>query len=112
MNLVAPLDGETLNSANVEVGVAISSFIVDHEAFEGANQDGHGHWKMFLNAAFVQASYESQIVLKPLPRGTHNLRVVLANNDHSLVNPVVEAGFVINKVSGAKVTANELELDY
>ncbi len=62
--------------------------------------------------AFAQASYESQIVLKPLPRGTHNIRVVLASNDHSLVNPVVEAGVVVNIVSSAEVTANELELDY
>ena len=101
-----------MNSTNVGVSVANSGFIVDHGAFVGAKQDGHGHWHTFLNDASVKASYESQIVLKALPRGTHNLRVVLANNDHSLANHVVEAGVVVNIVSGAEVMANELELDY
>ena len=72
------------------VTVEITGFALDGAAIGKANQDGVGHYRVYLNDAsgdaFLAESAEKQAKVRiphDLADGSHELRVVLYNNDRT-----------------------------
>ena len=91
--------------------VAPSNFTFDASAVNKPNQPGVGHWQVYVDtidpAKPFSQSYVTfgatptvhvtlaQLARKGVTTGTHTLYVVLANNNHRLVHPLVAASTVI-----------------
>ena len=104
IEIIAPGPMENISGGSVEVTVAVTDFIMDSNAIGSYAVSGTGHWHLYLNGELVSPSATDSYFLEPIRPGSHHLRVSLANNDHSPLNPPVEDSVVINVASGDTVS--------
>lgn len=98
IRILSPQDGALINSSSVEVRVEIQDFTLDPDHVGGANEPGFGHWHLYLDGiyqGFVTGTEGFDATLTELEPGPHEIRVELANNDHSPL-PFAEASDVVN----------------
>ena len=96
IGIVSPEPGASLPFGEARVSVDTSGFIIDPGAIGMAAIHGRGHWHLYVDGVFVSANAVSEVKLERLPPGPHHLRVSLANNDHSPLNPAVEDSVTID----------------
>ena len=94
--IISPTEGDTLDGNAIEVRVAIANFVVDPEAVGLAQVPGRGHWHLYLDGEFVRFGTEELLLLTNVPTGRHQVRVSLANNDHSPLSPPVEQKLIFD----------------
>ncbi len=82
----------------ITVSVTATGFELDPERIGAANEAGVGHYRVYLDGAtgddyLAESAGSSTTVVLPQDTtdGTHDLRVVLHNNDRSVLVPAVEA---------------------
>ena len=111
IGIIKPQPGASFSAESIDVQVSIEGLTVDPYAIGKAAVPGSGHWHIYLDGAFINASAVGTVTLDPLPLGPHHLRVSLANNDHSPLSPPVEDSLVID-VMGEAVEEDELAVSY
>lgn len=98
IHIVSPQDRALINSSSVEVHVDVVDFSLDPDRVGGSNEPGFGHWHLFLDGVyqnFVTGTEGFAATLTELEPGPHEIRVELANNDHTAL-PFEEASDVVN----------------
>ena len=82
----------------ITVSVTVTGFELDSERIGAANEAGVGHYRVYLDGATGDeylaesaGSYTTIVLPQDTTDGTHDLRVVLHNNDRSVLVPAVEA---------------------
>lgn len=89
IKIVSPANGETLLDGNVKIEVNVLNFQLA-EMFGKGNTLGTGHIHYIIDggAPIPSASTNMQVNLTP---GEHTVKVELHQNDHSPLDPPVEA---------------------
>ncbi len=92
---VQPNDAITLT-------ISVTDFRLDADNIGAANQDNVGHFRVYLDAASgddylaVGADTTAKVIIPAdISDGSHDLRVVLHNNDKSPLQPAVEASALL-----------------
>lgn len=111
IGIINPQPGASFSAESIDVQVGIEGLTVNPYAIGKAAVPGSGHWHIYLDGAFINASAVGTVTLDPLPPGPHHLRVSLANNDHSPLSPPVEDSLVID-VMGEAIEEDELAVSY
>lgn len=86
----------------ITLTISVTDFQLARESIGAANQDGVGHYRIYLDSAsgdnYLAAGAES-IAKVTIPTdisdGSHDLRVVLQNNDKSPLEPPVEGSVLL-----------------
>lgn len=65
-----------------DVALDIELFEFSGDAVDGPHQPGVGHVHLYLNGLKLQRMYSPEARIGALPRGRHEVRVVLNTNDH------------------------------
>ncbi len=90
-HMQTPLDAPTGPSVSLtvtpqgdtyRVTVAPQNFRFAQDLVDGPHQPGTGHGHLYLNGLKLQRLYAPQAVIGALPRGRHQVKVVLNTNDH------------------------------
>ena len=82
----------------IRIEVTVEGFVLDAATIGGEASPGTGHYHVYLGDADSEpllVSAEASAVVKvpaEVTDGTHTLRIQLRNNDHSPLDPPVEAG--------------------
>lgn len=86
----------------ITLTVSVSDFRLSPEAIGGANEEGVGHYRVYLDDAsgddyLVSGADATTKVTIPadISDGSHDLRVVLRNNDKSPLEPPVEGSVLL-----------------
>lgn len=86
----------------ITLTISVSDFRLSPEGIGGANEDGVGHYRVYLDNAsgddyLVAAAGATAKVTIPadISDGSHDLRVVLLNNDKSPLQPPVESSVLL-----------------
>ncbi len=86
----------------ITLTIAVEGFELDPSAVGRQNMPGRGHFRVYLNEAggddFLAegASTTIQVVVpEDITDGSHELRVVLLNNDNTPLDPPVEGGVLL-----------------
>jgi hypothetical protein len=82
-----PMDGAVLFKDDLEIDVMVHNFTLNASAIGGNNSVGEGHYHIFINDVLVGPFANLSVMLEDLPAGTHELMVLLVNNDHSPIMP-------------------------
>lgn len=82
IELVSPTDGDTINSSAYELMTMADNFTLSQDDIGGADQDGVGHYHIYLDGEYQLASALGDDWLYNLTPGSHLLEVVLAGNMH------------------------------
>lgn len=86
----------------ITLTISVTDFRLAPESIGAANQDGVGHYRVYLDGAsgddYLAVGAES-IAKVTIPAdisdGSHDLRVVLQNNDQSPLDPPVEGSVLL-----------------
>jgi hypothetical protein len=112
--LTAPATSDC--AGTVTAGVTVQNFVLE-EATGQANQEGHGHYHIYLDDAtagdYLVVDFNPSTDVKlpvALAAGDHTLRVELANNDHSPIGVSATAPLAVtdNPCVGASVAPTTL----
>lgn len=86
----------------ITLTIDVGDFRLAPESIGGSNQDGVGHYRVYLDDAsgddfLLEAAEPTTRVVIPedISDGSHDLRVVLHNNDRSPVEPRVEGSVLL-----------------
>lgn len=86
----------------ITVSVAVSGFGLDESKIGQSNEPGVGHYRIYLDEArsddylAAGAAPSSKIIVpESITDGTHELRVVLYNNDRTPLSPAVEGSVLL-----------------
>lgn len=86
----------------ITLTVSVTDFRLSPEGIGGANEEGVGHYRVYLDNAsgddYLAASAEPTTkvtIPAEISDGSHDLRVVLHNNDESPVEPTVEGSVLL-----------------
>lgn len=90
VSIVSPDGSAAVNSTSPTIEVAVSNFTLD-PANIGSSQNvaGTGHYHLYLDGEYLLASGDPQVILPDIGFGTHTVQVVLAENDHTELSPLV-----------------------
>ncbi|MBK06567.1 MAG: hypothetical protein CL920_29465 [Deltaproteobacteria bacterium] len=93
------LDKQTAKAGDtIKLSIEVKNFQLDKNKMDSSNQSGTGHYHVYLDdkkdtdyfAADAAATLDFKVP-SDITEGKHTLRVELRNNDHSPLDPVVEA---------------------
>jgi ABC-type enterochelin transport system substrate-binding protein len=86
----------------ITLSIAVTDFRLAPDSIGGANQDGVGHYRVYLDSASgdsylaVGAASTTKVTIPAdISDGSHDLRVVLHNNDRSPLAPPVEGSVLL-----------------
>ena len=89
------ITGTAVSDGVVTVKVAVSNFkLLPGSIGKKPNVAGAGHWHVFVDGTYNNASGAASGVTKKLSAGKHTIWVELANNDHSRLAPSVRSASV------------------
>jgi len=97
IRIASPASQEVIDGNEVRVRVEVTGFILDNAAIGTPSVPGRGHWHVYLDGEWIAATGELEYALDRVAQGPHHLKVALANNDHSLLDPSVEDSVVIDR---------------
>ncbi|MCH7745667.1 MAG: hypothetical protein IIC84_06305, partial [Chloroflexi bacterium] len=111
IEIISPQVGDVWSEGSLVVQVEVKNFIMDADAIGLAKAPGRGHWHLYLDGEWVDATAEETAMLERVSAGLHHLRVALANNDHSPVLPPVEDTVIVDAdIDGSATAADSDEL--
>lgn len=94
------ITGTAVSDGVVTVKVAVANFkLLPGSIGKKPNVAGAGHWHVFVDGTYNNASGALSGVTKKLSAGKHAIWVELANNDHSRLTPSVRSASVTITVS-------------
>jgi hypothetical protein len=122
INLNKPVDGSYFYSTDLEVDVAISDLLMNASAIGGNNSIGEGHWHLYINDDLIGPYTDGVVMLSDLPLGTHEIKIVLVNNDHTPIIPMTYATAtfhlleaptinIVSPANGTVIDGTSLELE-
>ena len=86
----------------ITLTISVTDFVLSPDAIGAANQDGVGHYRVYLDNAsgddYLAAGADpttSVVIPADISDGSHDLRVVLHNNDKTPLDPVVEGSVLL-----------------
>ena len=86
----------------ITLTISVTDFVLSPDGIGAANQDGVGHYRVYLDDAsgddyLVAGADPTTKVIIPadINDGSHDLRVVLHNNDKSPLKPAVEGSVLL-----------------
>ena len=86
----------------ITLTIEVSGFSLDSTKMDQANEDGVGHYRVYLDSAsgedyLAQGADNTMKVTVPedITDGSHDLRVVLHNNDHTPLEPASEGSVLL-----------------
>ena len=94
--IISPQTNEVWSEGSLMVKVEVNNFIMDSDAIGLDKVPGRGHWHLYLDGEWIEATAEETTILERVSAGFHHLRVALANNDHSPVLPPVEDTVIVD----------------
>ena len=68
---------------DLRIAWTVTGFVLDSAAFGGTPEAGRGHVHVFVDGTYSAATASTSFVLTGLAAGSHNISVVLYNNDHT-----------------------------
>jgi hypothetical protein len=74
----------------------VSNFTLDSEAVGDTAVEGSGHYHVYLDGVYQNASAGAGLWLYHVPEGAHALEVRLADNDHTERNAVAYTSFSVD----------------
>ena len=83
ISIVSPDNGATSVDDSLMVKVEIENFVLDPLSVGSPKQEGSGHWHVYLDGKWLGYSVGDTYEIEEIPTGYHQLKVSLANNDHS-----------------------------
>jgi truncated hemoglobin YjbI len=86
IEILEPADGTEVEG-EFDLVVEVSDFILTPPQDE--NEDGHGHYHVYVDNVYQGFSAEETFTLGPLEAGAHQIQVTLAQNDHFDLEPLV-----------------------
>jgi hypothetical protein len=89
IHIMHPMNGSMIYSDTLDIHVDIMNFTLNGSAVGGMNMAGEGHYHIYINDVLIGPYNETMVTLTDLPAGDHVLKVVLVNNDHSHISPMV-----------------------
>ena len=102
LRIVSPPASPAWASSSVELRIAKGNFTFNAQAVGGPAVPGEGHYHVFVNGAYTGFGTAEFFNLTGLvPRGRFDIRVELAQNDHTLVLPPVFDEVAIVTAAGA-----------
>jgi hypothetical protein len=84
----SPSDGEVV-TGDFYVSATADNFTLDDAAVGGADVDGEGHYHVLVDGAYYTYGTGAPVLVSGLAPGEHTLSVVLVQNDHTNVEPLV-----------------------
>jgi len=92
----SPDFGSDTVGSSVELGLLVSNFNVVDSA-GGTATDGEGHYHIYIDGTYYgfDTDPDSTLVTDLTP-GEHDIRIVLANNDHTELDPQIDDTIEIN----------------
>jgi hypothetical protein len=99
IEITSPESG-TVNSSSVSLHVAVENLTLDPAAVGKDNEEGHGHYHVFVDGEYYDYNATEDFVVSDLTPGDHVIEVELVNNDHSSLDPRVVDYITVN-VSGS-----------
>lgn len=86
----------------ITLTISVTDFVLSPDAVGAANQDGVGHYRVYLDDAsgddYLAVGTETTTkvtIPADISDGSHDLRVVLHNNDKSPLEPAVEGSVLL-----------------
>ncbi|MDJ0957604.1 MAG: hypothetical protein QNI91_12125 [Arenicellales bacterium] len=86
----------------ITLTIEVSGFTLDPAKMDQANEDGVGHYRIYLDSAsgedyLAQGAENTTKVTIPetITDGSHDLRVVLHNNDQTPLDPAAEGSVLL-----------------
>ena len=86
----------------ITLTIEVSGFTLDPAKMDQANEDGVGHYRVYLDNAsgedyLAQGANNTMKITIPetITDGSHDLRVVLHNNDHTPLDPTAEGSVLL-----------------
>jgi hypothetical protein len=90
IHIVHPMDGAIIYHDMLHLQVDVMNFTLNGTMIgSDMNMEGEGHYHVYINDNLVGPYNETMVDLTDLPAGDHVLKVVLVNNDHSHVQPMI-----------------------
>ena len=83
VSLDSPGFGDTLNTSTWPLAVSVNDFTLDPGNIGGGNIAGHGHYHVYVDGVYVDATANPNYTLLRQDTGDHIVEVVLAENDHT-----------------------------
>lgn len=71
------------NSGTVPLSLEVDNFTLAPDDIGGGNEDGHGHYHVYVDGNYVMAAGDAFTYLYNQQPGEHVIKVALANNDHT-----------------------------
>jgi len=97
--IVTPSEGASVDSGTVALTLDIQNLTLNGAAVGQAAVTGEGHYHLLLDGAYVKFDYTTATFLADVAEGTHEVRVELAENDHTLLG--INATVNVTVLSGA-----------
>lgn len=85
IDIVHPMDMAIIYKDNLDLHVDILNFMMNETAIGGNNSIGEGHYHIYINDVLVGPYVNLSVMLEDLPAGDHILKVMLVNNDHTMI---------------------------
>ncbi|MGA1872051.1 MAG: hypothetical protein ACMUHY_00130 [Thermoplasmatota archaeon] len=82
-----PMEGAILYKDSLDIEVTVENFSLNASAIGTSSMAGEGHYHIYLNGDLVGPYTNLSVVLEDLEAGTHELKVMLVNNDHTPIMP-------------------------
>ncbi len=90
IHIVHPMHGAIIYDDMIHLQVDVMNFTLNGTMIgSDMNMEGEGHYHIYINDNLVGPYNETMVNLTDLPAGDHVLKVVLVNNDHSHIQPMV-----------------------
>ena len=77
--IISPQTNEVWSEGSLMVKVEVNNFIMDSDAIGLDKVPGRGHWHLYLDGEWIEATAEETTILERVSAGFHHLRVALAN---------------------------------
>jgi hypothetical protein len=83
IHIASPVSGTVLYGDTADLAVTLANFTLAPGAIGQAPVMGEGHYHIFVDGAYLTFTASTSYTLTGLSIGSHNVTVVLYNNDHS-----------------------------
>lgn len=72
-----------VNGDKIFVECYVSDFTYAEDNYGSLPNDGEGHLRLYVDDEHVATLFTGAFIIKQLPKGEHELKIVVAHNDHS-----------------------------
>ena len=119
LQLTSPTFDQEINSSSWPVAVEVENFELNQDAMDSTNTDGQGHYHLYVDGVYQEATAESSTWLDGQEIGEHVVLARLAQNDHTeldvvdhvrISSPADRPGLVIESPPDGEVISSAFTL--